>query len=123
MALEIQRRPKAYGEYKMLKINYYIGLNDMDSHTQLIKNEEAYDLIVKILEEHGFYGATIYNASGLWYGETEATLNVEIVAPQQHVDDYTMANIGYAFQKEFNQLSVMVTVHELKTVHHFDYII
>lgn len=107
----------------MLKINYYLGLNDMDAHVHLINNQEAHARISDILDDNGFSGATLYDAKGLWYGESENSVIIEIIAPWNHVNDKTLAELGYALQKEFNPLSVMMSITKMETVHLFDALI
>lgn len=106
----------------MLKINYYLGLNDKDLKKQVIDNETARALIGIVLSNNEVYGATLYNASGLWMGESENTIVIELVMKDVFVNQEWLSSIGYALRMAFNQASVMMTVQELEAIKYFDYI-
>ena len=109
-------------EKHMFKINYYLGLNDKDANTQLVDVETAHALIGIVLSNHDIFGATLYDVSGLWHGESENTVVIEIVMKDVFVNQEWLSSIGYALRMAFNQATVMMTVQELKTIKYFDYI-
>ena len=109
-------------EKHMFKINYYLGLNDKDTKTQLVDVETAHALIGIVLSNNEVYGATLYDVSGLWNGESENTIMIELVMDEVFINHDWMASIGYALRMAFNQATVMMTVQELKTIKYFDYI-
>ena len=104
----------------MLKINYYLGLNDKDTKTQLVDVETAHALIGIVLSNNEVYGATLYDVSGLWHGESENTVVIEIVMKDVFVNQEWLSSIGYALRMAFNQASVMMTTTKLETVKYFD---
>lgn len=106
----------------MLKINYYLGLNDKDTNTQLFDVKTAHALIAIVLNNHQIHGATLYDVSGLWMGDSENTVVIEIVMNETFVNQEWLASVGYALRGAFNQASVMMTTTKLETVNHFDYV-
>lgn len=55
---------------------FYIGLNDKDEHVQVISNANA----IKVIKKE-FIAATIMLGFGIWMGEVEPCLVVDIIEP------------------------------------------
>lgn len=53
---------------------FYIGLNDKDEHIQIVSNANA----IKVIKEK-FIAATITLGFGIWIGEIEPCLVVDII--------------------------------------------
>ena len=54
-------------------ITMYIGMNDKDLHKQVLSDTEFYSAIAKHIED-----CTIFPAMGLYHGELEKSLKLEI---------------------------------------------
>lgn len=50
----------------MTKYTLYIGLNDKDTKTQIIKDKEAEKLVTNILKINNIEGFTLYKGMGLY---------------------------------------------------------
>ena len=101
----------------MLKVNYYVGLNDKDLHTQIISRDNAHALVSEVLAEHGHRGATLYDASGLWNGESENTIVVELLLHGYQANNLeALKKIANEFRRVFHQDAVIMTMTELKAL-------
>lgn len=54
-------------------VTMYIGMNDKDLHKQVLKDEAFYQAIARYIES-----CTIFEAKGLYHGELEKSLKLEI---------------------------------------------
>jgi len=54
-------------------ITMYIGMNDKDLHKQVLTDEAFYQAIARYIES-----CTIFEAKGLYHGELEKSLKLEI---------------------------------------------
>ena len=106
----------------MLQVRYYLGLNDKDLKKQVIDNETARSLIAQVLSNHELYGATLYDANGLWMGERENTIIIELVMDGIFINEDMLSAVGYALRAVFNQATVLMTMTKLEAVKYFDYI-
>lgn len=62
---------------------------------------------------HFMDGATIYEARGLWKGNTERSIVVEILMEDNH-DDLDIRTLALALKHRFNQECVLVTRDEIR---------
>lgn len=100
----------------MLKVNYYLGLNDKDLKKQVIDTDSAQVVIARVLSTYGYQGATLYDATGLWLGERENTIVIELVLEKFQANHDTLKEIAVILRKCFNQDAVMMTTTKLETV-------
>ena len=68
--------------------------------------EGASEKVVRCLEKHGFSGATLQGGIGVWQGDTEKSLVVEI----QTDGDYQgpISELAESIRRELNQWTVKV---------------
>lgn len=62
----------------MRKYTLSIGLNDKDLHKQVIAKSKAIKIIQNCLISIDIMGSTIYEASGVYQGEAEKTIRVDL---------------------------------------------
>lgn len=80
---------------------FYIGLNDKDEHVQVISNANA----IKVIERE-FLAATITTGLGVWMGEIEPCLVVDIIdSPANHFNIINKMNI---VKEKLNQDCIMM---------------
>lgn len=87
--------------------NYYIGLNDKDSHEQLLLTDTYKDKINRILQAFNKHSFTIIEAQGFYKGELENTLIIQLL-------DTKLDNIIIdSLKKELNQECILETIQEV----------
>ena len=86
-----------------------IGLNDQKEKIQLVKTEDAYNLVSDYLANH-FEGATVTMSKGVYKHENGVDVVKEesIVIDLVYVSDMEVSLMVKHFKKVFNQESVMV---------------
>ena len=77
----------------------YIGLNDKDLHKQVLSDEAFYKAIAQYIES-----CTIFEAKGLYHGELEKSLKLEIY--DEDVEKYIV--IAKKLCVELNQNEIIV---------------
>lgn len=92
----------------MEKYTLYLGLNDKDTHAQLISTVEAYKITNNILLSYT-NGATIFEANGIYKHEDgtftiEKTLRIELL----FVNTKVVSQIVEDLKRAFNQESIAV---------------
>ena len=97
----------------MRKITFYIGLQDKDTKTELIKYDEACKIIANRLElftitkAQGYYQ---YNESSLCF---ENTLIVTVF--ENYSDNYIKVLVNN-FKLDFNQESILVEINKPEVI-------
>lgn len=86
-------------------INFYIGLNDKDTHKQEYKTNDLINSIVDIFNSHNITGLTITQAIGVYNGERENSLVVSII---DRISEIEIIYICNDIKLELNQECVMV---------------
>ena len=84
--------------------NYYIGLNDKDTHKQIVSTSVMEMKVNTILYAYGLYNYTIKNCKGMFRGESENTLNIFLTnkaIPRVALED---------IKKELNQECIMESI-------------
>lgn len=71
---------------KMKKYIVYIGLNDGRTGKQQQEYKWYENFIIESLSNHSISGATLFNATGIWNGERENTIVVEIVDSENNLE-------------------------------------
>lgn len=84
-----------------MKHEVTIGLNDRNTHTQKISVKKA---IAMIANEIG--NCTIFTAAGVWNGEIEKTLRLEIYSPKN--DKKRLVNAARVLCVKLNQDAIIV---------------
>lgn len=104
---------------KLVKHTLYIGLNDKDTHAQVIQTVEAYKVVYNLLQAVGYQGATISESTGLYIHEdgsvvTEKSLRVEILFGDTGRTDQLIAQLKAALNQESIALQVEHVTSYLK---------
>ena len=87
------------------KFKIYLGLKEKTG--AYIHWTTALESVLNELDTHQLDGATIYEATGVWKGETEPTMIVEILSIA-HIEPI-ISKIASNLRDEFAQECVMVT--------------
>ena len=77
----------------------YIGMNDKDLHKQVLSDNDFYQAIARYIE-----GCTIFEAKGLYKGEWEKSLKLEIYDDNEE----KYINIAKTLCRELNQETIIV---------------
>lgn len=98
----------------MKKITLYIGLNDKDTKTQIVKTTYAQKDVINILTSHGIVGMTMQYATGLWVYEdrtiaSETTLHIELMGVELPPVMAAIEDI----KVKLNQESIGLTVEDI----------
>lgn len=80
-------------------ITIYIGMNDKDLHKQVLSDEAFYKAIANYIES-----CTIFEAKGLYHGELEKSLKLEIY--DENEEKYIA--IAKTLCRELNQNEIIV---------------
>lgn len=91
----------------MVKFTIYLGLNDKDTKTQL----EAYQITSHFVE-----GATFIDATGLWRGDLENTLVIEVLLNNDEYCHDLINKLCNRLKEAYNQECVMFTAQSLSMV-------
>lgn len=93
----------------MIKTTLYIGLNDKDTHTQILSNEYAIKVIQNCFRHKGIESYTIQEALGMYKDERENTLLIHIISKE---DSYklqcSIINAVVQLKNELNQESILM---------------
>lgn len=93
----------------MKKYILTISKNDKDEHKQLYSDNAINNTIITIITKY-VDGATLYECDGLYKGEIEKSMRVEIIT-KYSIDD-TILQIIYLIKTRLNQESIMVEIQE-----------
>ena len=75
---------------------FYVGLNNSDMDKQTVQPQNLIDYV----KDH-FRGATLYESKGVWMGETENSMVIEIVGDIQ--EQTTSSSLASLMEKEKNK--------------------
>lgn len=93
----------------IIKYNLYIGLNDKDSKKQKISTKRAKEEVIKVLNNNGINGLTMYEVEGIFKHETgevvlEKSLKIELL----EVEEKDILKSIKELKKELNQESILL---------------
>lgn len=97
-----------------VKVTFYIGLNDKDTHTQKVNSVEATNVISNIFVNSGVEGATISGGQGI-YKHDDGTVVIEqtiIVQVYEFGAPVNVPAICDALKTALNQESIAVEKQE-----------
>lgn len=80
-------------------ITMYVGMNDKDLHKQVLSDEAFYQAIARYIDS-----CTIFEAKGLYHGELEKSLKLEIY--DENEEKYIA--IAKTLCRELNQNEIIV---------------
>ena len=80
-------------------ITMYIGMNDKDLHRQVLDDSVFFEAIARYIE-----GCTIFEAKGLYKGEFEKSLKLEIYDDNEE----KYINIAKTLCRELNQETIII---------------
>lgn len=92
---------------KIRKSVFSIGLNDQDTKTQIIKDGRAYEIITDAILRYYPGGATIYDARGVYRGQIEKTIRVEILFSDETRDALLIEELKKALNQECIAIETM----------------
>ena len=93
----------------MKKYILTIGKNDKDEHKQLFSDDAINDTIISIITKY-VDGATLYECDGLYKGEIEKSIRVEIISEESIY--FNILKIIDLIKTRLNQESVMLEIQE-----------
>lgn len=93
----------------------YMGLNDKDSHVQMIADVEAYKIVRNIILSY-VSGATIFSGSGIFQHDDgtiviENTFRIELIGTDRGTVDQIISDL----KRAFNQESILLTSETIQT--------
>lgn len=79
---------------------FSIGLNDQHEKRQILSDGRAYEIITDALLRYYPDGATIYDARGIYRGQIEKTVRVEILFSDETRDALLIEELKKALNQE-----------------------
>lgn len=92
---------------KIRKSTFSIGLNDQDTKTQIITDGRAHEIIMDAILRYYPDGATVYDVRGVYRGQIEKTVRVEILFSDETRDALFIEELKKALNQECIALETM----------------
>lgn len=91
------------------KYTMNIGKNDKNTHAQIISDNDFLQIIFCELNANGISGATFTDCVGVYYGEIEKSLQVDIIDFKQNITAEKIKNIAVNLCEKLNQNEILTS--------------
>ena len=92
-----------------VKYSMNIGKNDKNKHIQIINDNDFLQIIYCELNANGIYGATFTDCIGVYNGEIEKSLQVDIIDFEQNITAEKIKNIAVNLCEKLNQNEILTS--------------
>ena len=96
-------------EKTIVKYSLNIGKNDKNAHTQIISDNDFLQIIYCELNANGIDGATFTDCIGIYNGEIEKSLQVDIIDFEQNITPKKIKTISANLCEKLNQNEIITS--------------
>lgn len=96
-------------EKTIVKYSMNIGKNDKNAHTQIISDSDFLQIIYCELNANGIDGATFSDCVGIYNGEIEKSLQIDIIDFEQKITAEKIKNIAVNLCEKLNQNEILTS--------------
>lgn len=96
-------------EKTMTKYSMNIGKNDKDTHAQIISDNDFLQIVYCELNANGIDGATFSDCIGIYYGEIEKALQVDVIDFEQKITPKKIKTISANLCEKLNQNEIITS--------------
>ena len=93
----------------IVKYSLNIGKNDKNAHTQIISDNDFLQIIYCELNASGIDGATFTDCIGIYNGEIEKSLQVDIIDFEQNITPKKIKTISANLCEKLNQNEIITS--------------
>lgn len=91
------------------KYTMNIGKNDKNTHAQIISDNDFLQIVYCELNASGIDGATFSDCIGVYNGEIEKSLQVDIIDFEQNITAEKIKNIAVNLCEKLNQNEILTS--------------
>lgn len=91
------------------KYTLNIGKNDKNKHTQIISDNDFLQIVYCEMNANGIDGATFTDCIGIYNGEIEKSLQVDIIDFEQNITAEKIKNIAVNLCEKLNQNEILTS--------------
>lgn len=96
-------------EKTMTKYSMNIGKNDKDTHAQIISDNDFLQIVYCELNANGIDGATFSDCVGIYNGEIEKALQVDIIDLDEKITTNKIKTIAFNLCEKLNQYEIITS--------------
>lgn len=93
----------------LTKYTMNIGKNDKDTHAQIISDNDFLQIIFCELNANGIDGATFSDCVGVYCGEIEKSLQIDIIDFEQKITPNKLKTIAFNLCDKLNQYEIVTS--------------
>lgn len=93
----------------LTKYTLNIGKNDKDTHAQIISDNDFLQIVYCELNANGIDGATFSDGIGVYCGEIEKSLQVDIIDFEQNITPKKIKTISANLCEKLNQNEIITS--------------
>ena len=91
------------------KYTLNIGKNDKDTHTQIISDNDFLQIVYCEMNANGIDGATFTDCIGIYNGEIEKALQVDIIDLDEKITPNKLKTIAFNLCEKLNQNEIITS--------------
>lgn len=92
-----------------IKYTLNIGKNDKNTHAQIISDNDFLQVVYCEMNANGIDGATFTDCIGIYNGEIEKSLQVDIIDFEQNITAEKIKNIAVNLCEKLNQNEILTS--------------
>lgn len=96
-------------EKTIVKYSLNIGKNDKNAHMQIISDNDFLQVVYCELNANGIDGATFTDCIGIYNGEIEKSLQIDIIDFEQNITAEKIKNIAVNLCEKLNQNEILTS--------------
>lgn len=96
-------------EKTITKYSMNIGKNDKDTHAQIISDNDFLQVVYCELNANGIDGATFSDCVGIYNGENEKALQVDIIDLDEKITPNKLKTIAFNLCEKLNQNEIITS--------------
>lgn len=96
-------------EKTIVKYSMNIGKNDKNKHTQIISDSDFLQVVYCELNANGIDGATFTDCIGIYNGEIEKALQVDIIDLDGKITANKLKTIAFNLCEKLNQYEIITS--------------
>lgn len=96
-------------EKTITRYSMNIGKNDKDTHAQIISDNDFLQIVYYELNVNGIDGATFSDGIGVYCGEIEKSLQVDIIDFEQNITPKKIKTISANLCEKLNQNEIITS--------------